>query len=498
MGTNLVERLRANKIGVFEYDTKSTIEDLNFYVKKCDFVIHLAGVNRADNPEDYIKGNVDLTRTILQALEKAGNTVPVLFSSSTHVDYDTDYGKSKRLAEELVINYSKANNVKSYVYRLTNVFGKGSRPNLNGVVGTFCYNIINDLPVIVTEKTKALTLIYINDLVDEFVNAIHSKETRCNDIYCGIKQTYKATLGEIVDLLYGFKNGQSPVGQFEKVLYDTYVSYLPSAKVWKSKRTLYRMLFKRPIDFFAALILLIIISPIFLVVALLVRIKHGRPIFFKQRRVGKNRKIFSVYKFRSMSNRRDDNGELLPDRERLTKFGKFIRKTSLDELPQLINILKGEMSFIGPRPRPTEECVFLTEEQARRFAARPGISGLAQVSGRNAITLDVVTEFDNKYIRKISAWGDIKICFQTVFVVLKRKNIDGNTQGQNATEYYGARLLRLGMVTIEEYDARIALAKSLKVGDTLPSFDGFLGTKAVSVLAEGFETAKNERQHLAK
>ena len=178
-----------------------------------------------------------------------------------------------------------------------------------------------------------------------------------------------------------------------------------------------------------------------------------------------------LYKFRSMSNKKDENGELLPDKQRLTKFGKFIRRTSIDELPQLINILKGNMSFIGPRPRPTEECVFLDEEQCRRFAVRPGISGLAQVSGRNSITLDVVTEFDNKYVRKISAWGDIKICFRTVWVVFRRKNIDGNTQAQNATEYYGARLLRIGDVTQEEYDKRIELARNLNVGDTMLHFE---------------------------
>lgn len=260
----------------------------------------------------------------------------------------------------------------------------------------------------------------------------------------------------------------------------------------KRRRTVYEVLFKRPIDFFAAFFLLVLISPIFLIVALLVRIKHGKPVFFKQRRVGRNSKIFSVYKFRSMSDKRDEIGELLPDRDRLTKFGKFIRKTSLDELPQFLNILKGDMSFIGPRPRPTEECVFLNEEQCQRFAVRPGISGLAQVSGRNSITLDKVTEYDNKYAKKVSAWGDLKICFRTVFVVLRRKNIDGNTEGQNATEYYGARLLRLGDVSQKEYDERIGFAKNLKVGDTMPSMPVQDASEAALVLQESFEQAESQ------
>lgn len=260
----------------------------------------------------------------------------------------------------------------------------------------------------------------------------------------------------------------------------------------KRRRTIYEVLFKRPIDFFAALLLLILLSPIFLIVAFLVRIKHGKPVFFKQRRVGRNSRVFSVYKFRSMSDKRDKNGELLPDRERLTKFGKFIRKTSLDELPQFFNILKGDMSFIGPRPRTTEECVFLNEKQCKRFAVRPGISGLAQVSGRNSIALDKVTEYDNKYARNVSAWGDIKICFRTVFVVLRRKNVDGNTEGQNATEYYGARLLRLGDVSQKEYDERINFAKTLKVGDTMLSIPRRNVSEAALVLQENFGQVENQ------
>jgi len=214
---------------VFEYDTSSIIDDLNFYALQCDFVIHLAGVNRAENPKEYIKGNIEFTRTLLQTLEKAGNSVPVLFSSSTHVEYDTDYGKSKKVAEGLIINYSKKFNLKSYIYRLPNLFGKGSRPNRNGVVGTFCYNIANDLPVTISDRATQLTLVYIDDLVSELVNAIASKENRINETFCAIPKVYQASLGEIVDLINKFRSGDvipASMLDFEKAMYETYLSYL--------------------------------------------------------------------------------------------------------------------------------------------------------------------------------------------------------------------------------------------------------------------------------
>ena len=233
---------------------------------------------------------------------------------------------------------------------------------------------------------------------------------------------------------------------------------------------MYRLLFKRLIDFFGALILLLLLSPLLLIVFILEIIFHGWPPIFSQKRVGKNGKIFRVYKFRSMTNKRDSNGELLPDKQRLTKFGKFIRRTSIDELPQLFNILLGNMSFIGPRARDVRECVFLTQQQCGRFRVNPGISGLAQVNGRNSITFDKVAEFDNKYADKVTFFGDIKIMFQTFFVLFKRKGINSETtDANNLGLYYGEMLLRNQMVTQEEHDMRIAYAKSLKIGDVMLS-----------------------------
>jgi len=256
----------------------------------------------------------------------------------------------------------------------------------------------------------------------------------------------------------------------------------------KRKRTIYELIFKRPLDFFCALLAIIMLSPIFLILAFLVRVKHGKGIIFKQKRVGKNRKIFWFYKFRSMSNKRDENGELLPDRERLTKFGKFIRKTSLDELPQLWNILKGDMSFIGPRPKDVKECVFFNDEQCQRFAVHPGVSGLAQINGRNSINFEKVVEFDIKYVKKVSFWGDVKIFFKTFFVVFKRRDIDAKispTETHHFCDYYNDLLLRRGDITQQEYDERVQFSKTLEVGDRLQSRD---------VLLEGLEKVQEEKK----
>ena len=242
----------------------------------------------------------------------------------------------------------------------------------------------------------------------------------------------------------------------------------------KRKRTFYEAVIKRPTDFTMALLAIVLLSPLLLIVALLVRIKHGKGVIFKQKRVGYKRKVFWFYKFRSMSNKRDANGDLLPDRERLTKFGKFIRTTSLDELPQLFNILKGDMSIIGPRPKDVKECVFFNDEQCKRFLARPGVSGLAQVNGRNSINFEKVVEFDIKYVEKITWWGDVKIFFKTFFVVFKRKGIDAQispTETHHLCDYYNDILLRRGDVSQEKYDELVAFSKTLNVKDIMPSVD---------------------------
>ncbi|MBR1988377.1 MAG: sugar transferase [Clostridia bacterium] len=225
----------------------------------------------------------------------------------------------------------------------------------------------------------------------------------------------------------------------------------------KKKFSLYNNFFKRFFDFIFSLLMIIVLSPILLLVYLLsFVILKGNPIF-KQYRPGKNGKIFGVYKFRSMTNKKDKDGNLLPDKDRITSWGKFLRKCSIDELPQLFNILKGDMSFIGPRPRMVEECVFLNEDQQDRFKVRPGISGWAQVNGRNNITLDKVVEFDKEYVEKQSIGMDIKILFKTIACVFKRKDI--NKEGTVSNEFHGDYLLRTGKIDKAYYDEKISLAK---------------------------------------
>ena len=191
---------------------------------------------------------------------------------------------------------------------------------------------------------------------------------------------------------------------------------------------MYKKYIKRILDFILSLIAIIVLSPILLITAILVRIKLGSPVIFKQKRPGKDEKIFTLYKFRTMTEEKDERGNLLPDSERLTKFGKFLRSTSIDELPELINILKGDMSIVGPRPLLVEYLELYNEEQKHRHDVRPGLTGLAQVSGRNAITWEEKFEEDLQYIKKITLLGDVKIILKTVLKVFKREGIsqEGN------------------------------------------------------------------------
>lgn len=225
----------------------------------------------------------------------------------------------------------------------------------------------------------------------------------------------------------------------------------------KKRRGPYEAFFKRFFDFLISLIAIIVLSPVFIIIYLLsLMILRGNPLF-KQYRPGKNNKIFVMYKFRSMTNKTDKDGNLLPDKDRITTYGKILRKLSLDELPQLFNILKGDMSIIGPRPRMVEECVFLDETQQSRFKVRPGITGWAQVNGRNEITFDKVVEFDKEYVENISLFFDIKIFFKTIVCVFKRKGI--NKQGTVSNEFHGDYLLRTGQIDKSYYDERISIAK---------------------------------------
>lgn len=205
----------------------------------------------------------------------------------------------------------------------------------------------------------------------------------------------------------------------------------------------YRRFIKRPMDFTLALIAIIVLSPVLLIVALLVRTKLGSPIFFKQERPGLNEKTFIMYKFRTMMDEKDESGKLLPDSVRLTKFGKFLRTTSLDELPELFNILLGDMSIIGPRPLLVEYLPLYNVHQKRRHEVRPGLSGLAQVSGRNAISWEEKFNHDVNYVDNMSFIGDWRIIFQTIKKVIVREGINSETAA-TIEPFMGTKKERLG------------------------------------------------------
>lgn len=187
---------------------------------------------------------------------------------------------------------------------------------------------------------------------------------------------------------------------------------------------MYQKYIKRLLDIILSLLAIIILLPIFLLVGLLVLIFIGKPAIFRQKRPGKDEKIFTLYKFRTMTNKKDKDGNLLPDESRLTKFGKFLRKTSLDEIPEFINILKGDMSFIGPRPLLVEYLEYYTEEEKHRHDVRPGLTGLAQVSGRNLLSWEDKFKKDIEYVNNITFINDIKIILKTILVVFKREGIN--------------------------------------------------------------------------
>lgn len=186
---------------------------------------------------------------------------------------------------------------------------------------------------------------------------------------------------------------------------------------------MYAKYIKRILDLILSLMALILLMPLMIIIGILVRINLGSPIIFKQKRPGKNEKIFTLYKFRTMTDKRDIDGNLLPDEYRLTKFGKFLRSTSLDELPELINIIKGDMAIVGPRPLLVEYLPYYTEEEKHRHDVRPGLTGLAQVNGRNEISWEEKLKYDTEYIKEISFYSDLKIIFKTIKKTIKRKDI---------------------------------------------------------------------------
>lgn len=227
----------------------------------------------------------------------------------------------------------------------------------------------------------------------------------------------------------------------------------------------YEKYIKRPLDVILASVTLIVVSPVLGIIAIMVKIQLGSPVIFKQPRPGivdprtGKEKIFYLYKFRSMTNKKDSKGELLPDSERLTKFGKILRSTSLDELPELINIIKGDMSIIGPRPQLVRDMVFMTKEQRKRHRVRPGLSGLSQVRGRNTISWESKLNTDLEYIGKITFWSDLKIVFQTFIKIFTCEGI--TEQGMATATDYGDYLLAEGKIDRDTYWKKQKEAKEI-------------------------------------
>lgn len=222
---------------------------------------------------------------------------------------------------------------------------------------------------------------------------------------------------------------------------------------------MYAKFFKRPLDFILALVAFVVLFPVLLILTVLGAIKMKGNPFFVQPRPGKNERIFKLIKFRTMTCEKDEHGNLLPDEKRLTRYGKFLRSTSLDELPELINIIKGDMSIVGPRPQLVRDMVFMTEQQRMRHTVRPGLTGLAQVNGRNNISWEEKFENDLQYIEKISLIGDIKLILKTVVKVFRRS--DTVREGTESDIDFGDWLLQSGVVQQNEYEEKQNEAREL-------------------------------------
>ena len=235
IGKNLLERLsRVENLVIHSFDTENKIDELEEYIDRIDFIFHLAGINRPENPEEFYKGNRDTIKELINLIEKRELKIPILVTSSIQVDRDNDYGRSKLQGEIFLREYSERNNVPVYIYRLPNVFGKWCRPNYNSVIATWCHNIANDLDIQISDRNISLNFVYIDDVVNTFTD--HILEIKERKAYYEIPISYTKTLGEIADLLYSFKKNRNnliieKVGRgFERALYSTYLSYLPKDK----------------------------------------------------------------------------------------------------------------------------------------------------------------------------------------------------------------------------------------------------------------------------
>ena len=204
-------------------------------------------------------------------------------------------------------------------------------------------------------------------------------------------------------------------------------SYNCPADQLTNHKGLYRRFFKRPMDFVLSLMAIIVLSPVLIIISFIVRLKLGSPILFQQKRPGLKEKLFTIYKFRTMNDEKDENGELLPDSVRLTNFGRMLRSTSLDEIPELFNILRGDMSIVGPRPLLMQYLELYNKHQKRRHEVRPGLSGHAQVNGRNAISWEDKFNLDVEYVDNVSFVGDWKIIFLTLKKVFVKEGISSDT-----------------------------------------------------------------------
>lgn len=245
VGKNLVAALQNIKDGkdkttalpsdleIYEFDIDTDNALLDVFCRDCDFVFNLAGVNRPQNEAEFAEGNFGFASKLLETLKKHGNTCPVMLSSSTQAVLENPYGKSKKAGEDLFFRYAEETGAKVLVYRFPNLFGKWCRPNYNSAVATFCHNIAHDLPITVNDRSHEMTLVYIDDLVQEMLSALCGHETR-DGVFCRVPTEHKITLGEIADLLYSFKESRETKqvpdmtdGSFSKKLYSTYLSYLP-------------------------------------------------------------------------------------------------------------------------------------------------------------------------------------------------------------------------------------------------------------------------------
>ena len=221
------------KLYLMEYDMESSPKLLEEYTKECDFVFHLAGVNRPKNSDEFMEGNAGLTENLLNHLKNNHNKAPVLITSSIQAELDNAYGISKKVAEEMVLQYGKENGVQTFVYRLPNVFGKWCRPNYNSVVATFAFQIARDIPITIHDPAHKMQLVYIDDVITEFLLALTGKEHRAQS-FCYIPTTYETTVGEIAHFLHSFRQSRNNIqipcmeeNSLEKKLYSTYLSYLP-------------------------------------------------------------------------------------------------------------------------------------------------------------------------------------------------------------------------------------------------------------------------------